>query len=45
MRKNGHILKMNYTLTESYILGKKDAEVHFDSICASLCIYPIMQNC
>jgi hypothetical protein len=27
MRKNGLILKMNYTLTDGNILGKKDAEI------------------
>lgn len=36
--KNGLILKMNFTLTESNILGKKDAEVDFDSICTNTII-------
>lgn len=29
---------MNFTLTESNILGKKDAEVDFDSICTNTII-------
>jgi hypothetical protein len=45
MRKNGLILKMNYSSTESNILGKKDAEVDFDLICTNRRMYPIMQNC
>jgi hypothetical protein len=45
---------MNYTLAESNILGKKDAEVDFDRICTNklivvyipLCrIVIIMQDC
>jgi hypothetical protein len=45
---------MNYTLTESHILGKKDAEVEIDSICTNniLVVYipkcrivKIMQDC
>jgi hypothetical protein len=38
--KNGLILQMNYTLTERNILGKKYAEVGFDSILTIVAYIP-----